>query len=158
MTPYASLKRMTFNMPFTIIVGIAIGGLLVPVATSFTEWAAERYDSAFPVIAMTGTLLSIGDNEAVITLQGRKLRKCAYLRTHAYALDADGDMHDAYITRIDMPETGTTRPIGDFQSGMWRVWPLPNSRGIVVYMNHLCGARVVVTRGADIDLTRGVVK
>lgn len=153
-----ALKRMTFNMPLTIIVGIGLGAMLVPIGASFAEWTAEQYDKAFPVVVMTGTLLSLSDNEAMISLQGRKLRKCAYIRTRAYAMDGDGDMHDTYIARADMPETGETRPVGAFQSGIWRVWPLPNSRSIVVYMNHLCGSRIVVTHGADIDLTKGVLK
>lgn len=158
MSTYASIKRMTFNMPFTIIVGMGLGALLVPVGTSLTDWMADQYDRTFPVVVMTGALLSMSDNEAIVSLQGRKLRECAYIRTRAYAMDGDGDMHDTYIARVDMPETGETRPVGSFQSGVWRVWPLPNSRAIVIYMNHLCGSRLVVTRGADIDLTRGVVK
>lgn len=158
MMPFAALKRVTFNMPITIVVGIVLGALLVPVGTSFTDWLAKQYDKSFPVVVMSGILLSMSNNEAVIALQGRKLRECAYLRTRAYAMDGDGDMHDTYIARADMPETGETRPVGAFQIGVWRVWPLPNSRSVVIYTNHLCGSRIVVTRAADIDLTKGVIK
>jgi hypothetical protein len=149
---------MALGMPLTIATGILFGAMLVPIGTAFADWLIERYDLAFPVVAMHGTLMSISDNEATITLQGRKLRKCGYIRLRAYAIDGDGDMHDTYIARVDVPETGETRPTGEFSSGMWRVWPLPNSRGIVVYANHLCGSRIVVTKVADIDLTKAARK
>lgn len=147
---FATVKRATFNMPFTIVIGLSLGGLLVPLGTSLYDWLADRYDGAFPVVEMHGKLLSHGDNEAVIALGGRKLRDCSYIRIQAYSVGADGNMSDTFIARTDIPEHGGTRPIGEFQIGTWRVWPLPNSRGITVYINHLCGSRIVLTKVADI--------
>ena len=147
---FATVKRATFNMPFTIVIGLSLGGLLVPLGTSLYDWQADRYDGAFPVVEMHGKLLSHGDNEAVIALGGRKLRDCSYIRIQAYSVGADGNMSDTFIARTDIPEHGGARPIGEFQIGTWRVWPLPNSRGITVYINHLCGSRIVLTKVADI--------
>ncbi len=151
----SSIKRLTFGMPLTIITGLTFGVMLVPIATFVVDWVEDRYDAAYPVVEMTGTLLSQQTGEAIIALDGRKIRDCIYLRTRAYAIDSTGHLNDTFIARVDMPETGETRPAGDFRGGMWRVWPLPNSRGIVVYTNHLCGSRVVVTKVANINLTKG---
>lgn len=152
---FAAVKRATFGMPFTIVLGLSLGGLLVPFGGVVDEWLSQRYDRMFPVVEMTGTLISRGDNEAVIAIGGRKLRECSYVRIQAYSVGADGNMTDAFISRTDIPESGETKPPGNFQVGTWRVWPLPQSRGLVVYVNHLCGSRIVLTKIADIPLNHG---
>lgn len=151
---FAAIKRITFGMPFTVIFGLALGGALVPLGSALISLLAEQYDRMFPVVEMHGTLLSFGDGEAVIALGGRKLRDCSYIRIQAYSLGLDGNMSDTFIARTDIPESGETKPTGNFQVGTWRVWPLPQSRGLVVYVSHLCGSRIVLTKIADIPLNR----
>lgn len=149
---YQSLKRVTFGMPLTIATGIVLGGLLSPVAIATNDWLAAQYDRVFPVVEMNGQLLSLGDDEAVIALAGRKNRECTYTGIQAYSVGRDGNMTDTFIVRTDIPESRDTKPRGTFDVGTWRVWPLPDSRGIVVYINHLCGSRVVLTKVAHIPL------
>lgn len=136
----SAVRRATFNMPFTIVFGLALGGLA----------CATYYDQAFPVVEMSGTLISHSNNEAVIAIGGSKLRECSYVRMQAYSRAADGNMMDAFIMRVDTPESGVTRPVGAFRIGTWRVWPLPQSKGVVVYISHLCGSRLVMTKIVDI--------
>lgn len=149
---FDGVKRATFGMPFTIIFGLSLGGLLVPFGGAAFEWFSQQYDRMFPVVDMTGTLISQGDNEAVIAIGGRKLRECSYVRIQAYSVGADGNMTDTFISRTDIPESGATKPQGNFQIGTWRVWPLPNSRGITIYVSHLCSSRVVLTKIAELPL------
>lgn len=61
-------------------------------------------------------------------------------------------MTDTFIVRTDIPESRDTKPRGTFDVGTWRVWPLPDSKGIAVYLNHMCGSRLVITQIADIPL------
>lgn len=146
----SAVRRATFNMPFTIVFGLALGGLLVPIGSMLTDSATTYYDQAFPVVEMSGTLISYSNNEAVIAIGGSKLRECSYVRMQAYSRAADGNMMDAFIMRVDTPESGVTRPVGAFRVGTWRVWPLPQSKGVVVYISHLCGSRLVMTKIVDI--------
>jgi len=139
-------------MPFTILIGIVVGTLLAPVVILTANEVHGVYDRAYPIVEMQGKLISLANDEAVIALSGRKLRECSYVRIQAYSLSENGDLNDAFITRTDMPEDGESKPKGSFLFGSWRVWPLPNSHGIVVYANHLCGSRVVLTKIADIPL------
>lgn len=152
MRTYQALKRITFGMPITIAIGLVMGGLLSPVVIATNDWLATQYDRVFPVVEMSGTLMSHSNGEAVIALGGRKNRECGYMRIQAYSQGSDGHMHDAFITRTDTPENGETKPVGVFQLGTWRVWPLPDSKGIAVYLNHMCGSRLVITQIADIPL------
>jgi hypothetical protein len=139
-------------MPFTVLLGFALGGLLAPLGMSLLNEAYLVYDGMFPVIKTEGRLLSAGNNEAVIAIVGEKLRPCTYVRIQAYSVGRDNNLEDAFIARVDSPESGETRPIGTYTFGAWRVWPLPDSKGIVVYVNHLCGSRLVLTKIADISL------
>jgi hypothetical protein len=155
---YASLKKFTFGMPFTVLLGFALGGLMAPLGVSLLNEAYLIYDNLYPVIKTEGKLLSVGAGEAVIAIVGEKLRPCTYVRIQAYAVGRDGNLEDAFIARIDAPESGETRPVGSYTLGAWRVWPLPNSKGIVVYANHLCGSRLVLTKIADIPLSEPAPK
>lgn len=149
---FSFVKRFTFGMPFTIALGLALGGFLVPIGSLLSDLVAEQYDTTFPVVDMQGTLISSSDGEAVIAMSGRKNRDCTYVGIRAYSLGRDGNLSDAYITRVDLPAGGATRPTGSFIVGTWRVWPLPDSRGVTVYSTHLCGSRIVLTKMADVAL------
>lgn len=152
MTAVQKIKRWTFNMPFTILLGLAVGGAMVPIGGTVVDGTTTIYDRVFPVVEMNGTLISYAHEEAVIALAGRKLRDCDYVRVQAYSLGADGNMSDAFIVRIDAPESGITRPRGNFLIGAWRVWPLKQSRGIAIYLHHFCGSRFVLSKAAEIPL------
>jgi hypothetical protein len=152
---YAHVKRATFGMPFTIILGLSLGAILVPAGTYFADAVAERYDAAFPVLEMTGNLVSASDGEAVISMAGTKNRDCTYIGIRAYSLDKDGNMSDVFIARTDNPTVGSTRPVGTFIIGSWRIWPLPDSKGVTVYASHLCGSRIVITKIAEVPLPHG---
>jgi hypothetical protein len=125
---------------------------LAPVGMAALDQLQDMYDSAFPVVDMKGKLISFSDDEAVVSIVGRKNRACNYVRIQAYSLDADGNMSDAFIARTDLPESGETKPRGSYTIGTWRIWPLPQSHGVVVYVNHLCGSRIVLTKIAEIPL------
>lgn len=152
---YGAVKRATFGMPFTIVLGLSLGAVLVPAGTYFADAIAAQYDETFPVVEIRGTLVSVADGEAVISMSGKKNRECTYIGIRAYSLGKDGNLSDAFIARTDTPINGNTRPVGSFVIGTWRVWPLPDSRGITVYANHLCGSRIVLTKIADVALPNG---
>lgn len=150
---YDAVKRVTFGMPFTIVFSVIVGVAAVPLAGVLVDGIYSQYDRIFPVVEASGALISQGNDEAVVAIGGSIRRNCIRLRLQAYALGTDGNMYDAFIVRTDMPEKPDTRPLGSFQVGTWRVWPLPNSRGLSIYVSHLCGSRIVLTKIVDLPLT-----
>ena len=151
----AELRRIAFDMPLTIIFGLALGGLLVPFGNLIGDELSELYDDAFPVVEMSTTLVVAANGEAVIAMSGKKNRDCTYVGIRAYSLDRDGNMSDAHITRTDGITESGTRPVGSFIVGTWRIWPIPDSSGISVYANHLCGSRMVLTKIAGLTIPKG---
>jgi hypothetical protein len=147
------LQAVTFGMPFTIAVGLLIGLVVSPVTTLLSDALFNAYDRAFPVVSAQASLISSNHDEVVISLRGVKLRDCSYLRLQAYSTNAHGETTDAFIGRMDGPTNGETRPKGAFMAGEWKVWPVEGAVSVVVYVNHLCGHRVVLTKLADIPLS-----
>lgn len=142
-----------FRYPGAAVAGLLAGlVLLVPMAQSVSQQALLTWDRLNPVVSMSGMLVQSSADEVVLSISGVKHRDCQYLRITAYTEWADGSMRDAYISRIDMPEKGETKPKGNFHIGSWRVWPRAGGVRVLAYVHHLCGSRMVTTKVADVPL------
>jgi hypothetical protein len=142
------------RQPFTIVFAVILGLLVAPAAAIAWHSALSLYDRAFPVVDMSGEVLRVNTEEAVIRIKGKKLRACTYLRVQALMRDDRGDMIDVYIQRVDMAENSDTKPIGSYHLGNWRVWPRNGATGAVINVNHLCGDRLITTKIADVEFAR----
>ena len=150
-----SVILQPLRYPVTLVVSLVFALLvLVPASTGLWAEGLKAFDRAYPVVEMSGTLLRATDNEVVVSIAGRKLRDCQYLRITAYAVGSDGVMRDAYIERVDHPEKGETKPIGAYDIGAWRVWPTHGAAAVRVYVHHVCGSRLVTTLIADVSAGR----
>lgn len=136
-------------MPFTVLVAAVVGYSVAPGGGADQLYAL--YDGLYPVVEMTGQLVSQEDGAAIVTATGTKKRACTYITLHAYARRNDV-LHGINATRVDRPADGHTNPVGKASIGYWRVWPLHDSDAVVLAVKYSCGGRLVVSRIADIPL------
>lgn len=136
-------------MPFTVMIAAVVGYSVAPGGGA--DQLYSIYDDLFPVVEMTGHLVSQEEGAAVVTASGEKKRSCQYITLHAYARRADV-LYDINAERVDKPADGHTKPVGKASIGHWRVWPLYGSDAVVLAVKHSCGGRLVVSKIADIPL------
>jgi hypothetical protein len=141
-----------WRMPWSALVGVLIGVFAAPVVTSGALGLTSLYDKAWPVLKMHGELVSASRDEVVIKIRGVKHRSCQYIRLQAMVMLPSGEMTDANIQRISMPENGDTKDPGVYYLGEWRIWPRQGATAVVVNANHLCGDRLIVTRIAEVNV------
>lgn len=146
-----ALRGMPYLIGSMVIVGGLLGGAVVPAV----QGALDAFDQAHPVVVARATLLPpAAPDEVLVRLSGRKDRDCQYIGLQAYTRRASDDaLIDAYIQRVDVPETGVTRPRGSFASlGTWRIWPRGGAGVVLIYAQHACGGRLVVGKLAELRL------
>jgi hypothetical protein len=156
MTRLASIVRYRWSL----LLSIAVGLLAAPVLSSVVggvvaQWWAE-YDAANPIVVMQGEVVTADVDEVVVRLWGKKsdqrAGECRYVRLLAYTRSLDGVLHDAFIRRVDMPETGQTKPPGSHAFGTWRVWPTPGAVAVLVHVLHDCAGRQVRTKALELPI------
>jgi hypothetical protein len=149
------MKRL-LQMPFAIFVGIVFGllfSLLMPVlGGSFLS----AYDGVFPVLRMSGTIVSKDGDSVVLHISGVKLRgeECRLVSVYGYTVD-DKSMRytDAIVQRVDMAQTGRVRDKGLYDIGLWSVRPVgSDTKRVQVYTHHECLGRAVLSIIADVSL------
>lgn len=140
------------QMRWTVLLAAFAGFFLAPVGQTWWRSVLYGYDDARPVVVMTGKLVSRNGDEVYIHMGGKKMRQCDYLRVQAYSRAMDGRLSDSYIRRVDIAERGDSKPIGAFDLGTWRIWPVGDAVGVVVYVQHDCDGRLVTTKIADVPI------
>lgn len=126
------------------IIGIALWPI-TQIAAPFT-WAL--YDKVYPIVTMDGDIVGRGADHADIHIYGKKNRQCKYIQTRSYIRIGE-QLKDVTGNRIDTPETGGTKPLGTFDIGVWRVTPIAGGSDVVMYVQHDCSGRLVLTKIAD---------
>jgi hypothetical protein len=140
------------EMRWTVLLTAAISLLLAPVGQTWWRGLLSYYDDAKPVVVMQAQLLTRTDHDAVLRIYGDKLRPCTYLRMQTYWRDSMGELHDAFAQRLDMPNRGDSKPLGSFDIGQWRVWPVQGAKSIVMFSQHDCDGRLVSTKMVEVAL------
>jgi hypothetical protein len=141
------------SMRWTIITSIALGIFLAPAGSFSLSALMDVFDARNPVVDMRADLVRLDTSGAVLHLYGHKLRACQYLALDAYAISDSGVMSDINIERIDIPADGNTKPLGTFDVGQWRAWPVAGTKRIVLYVQHNCSGRLIQTRISELPLT-----
>lgn len=116
--------------------------------------AIVLYNQNAPIIEMTGTLVSHDGHSAVIHVKGKKLRDCRFEKlTAMYKLKSNGLLVDANLARVgDLPPADGTRPVGDHDLGLWRIWPTDDAVRVMMFVQHTCGKETVMSKLAEVDL------
>jgi len=141
----------------SVIIGLLLGLITVPLSDVGLDAVREKYDSRNPVVVTNGTLLHREEDSVEVAIVGEKKRACIYVALAAYATGADGLMRDTYTLRVDMPSGGATRPVGPQSFGVWRLWPIPKGvTRIQMWSTHQCEGRLVRSLMAEIELGKTV--
>ena len=142
-----SIKRY----PIALLIGAIFGLLASPISVQITDAVFRPFDRAFPVVEMQGVIISRSGDAVDIHMSGTKNRECTYVQLLPYAVRGDR-MHDLSIQRLDSIVKGDTKPLGNFDIGVWRVWPVGGASAVVIMVQHICAGRIVTTKIAEVKL------
>lgn len=150
----AALRANLWPVAAAIVVGFA----LIPIVQrEYAAWSLDRQherERATPVVRMQGELVRRDGLEVWVHIKGAKLRECTFAGLTAYAVDAAGVRRDANIERADgVAATGSTKLPGDYDIGIWRVWPVvSDARTVLVMVEHLCDGIAIRSVIAEVPM------
>ena len=141
------------HAPYAIFVGTVLGLAVGLSNDSIENWFLTQYDALFPVVTTDVAIVSATRDEITLSIRGTKHRACQLSRPpHAEGRTSGGTPVEMSIERLDRKETLSTRPVGPFAAGLWRLWPRGNAASVQVYLTYNCGGRVVVAKYVDVAL------
>lgn len=148
-----SVVGRVLHSPYSMLIG-ALLGLAVGLSNdSVEDWVLTQYDVFFPVVTTNVSVVLATQEEILLSIRGFKHRNCQLSRPpHAEGRTSGGTPVEMSIERIDKEETLSTRPIGPFAAGLWRLWPRGNAASVQVYLTYSCSGRVVLAKYADVVL------
>jgi hypothetical protein len=141
-----------------VAAAIVVGFVLVPiVAREYEAWSvrqAERREMAHPVVTMTGRMVQRDAESVWVHIQGQKHRDCRYLGLTAHSIDMAGVRRDANVERADgIRERGSTKSPGNYDIGVWRVWPVgDDAQAVLVAVEHDCSGVSIRSIIAEVRL------
>lgn len=136
---------------WSVILGLIVGAVLLPVMqTEWASWRIERRiiaEQGTPVVKASAEILHREPGAVVLHITGEKLRDCKLVGTQAFSV-RNAVMTAARMEREwPMPLVLTPRPIGPFDMGRIRVWPVgDDAEEVVLYALHTCGSHNVEVR------------
>lgn len=139
------------DMKYTIASALMAGWLAYPALMQIPS----AIDHFFPVVTMSAQLVSQERDSVTIHIQGEKHRSCRFVQLDSYYKTISGVMVDANEIRLDgQIQDGSTKPVGSFDLGLWRIFPAPQDRAteVEMFVEHDCNGRLVITKIADIPL------
>ena len=128
-----------------LFVGIfVVGMVLQPTLQLLSSPVLAFYDWAYPVVVMDADIVARAADSVDLHIYGKKQRDCRYMGIQSF-LKTQAVLSDANQKRTSMPETGQTKPLGNFDIGVWRVWPIAGAEHVLMYVQHSCNGRHVLT-------------
>lgn len=136
---------------WSVIIGLAVGAVLLPVVHE--EWQSLRIEQNIiaehgtPVIRASATLIRRETDSVVMHVTGVKLRDCKLVGMQAFSVR--NSVMTAAKMELDghVPIAMIQRPIGPFDMGAVRVWPVGmDADEVVLYEMHTCGPQNVEIR------------
>ena len=108
---------------------------------------------ALPVVQMQGELVAQDATSVTLHVWGRKLRgSCRYVGISGYA-GYGPSLRDTMTERIDIAESGQTKPAGEYDIGLWKIKPTAGADRVLMYVTHSCGpGDLRVTKIAEVFL------
>lgn len=136
---------------WSIFLGLAVGAVLIPVVNE--EWKTWRHDvriaaeQGTPVVEATATILRRDEDSVILHVTGHKLRDCKLVGTQAFSVKNSVMMVARMQRSGELPIDLTPRPVGAFDMGAVRVWPVgQDADEVVLYALHTCGALNIEVR------------
>lgn len=147
------MKSHFVEMRWTILTAVIVGYMLSPFTQLGASTFFRMYDAMFPVVTAHGELTSRDSDSIYVHITGTKHRDCQYLQIDSYYSTPAGMLWDANETRTDLlPIDGASKPVGPFDIGVWRIFPVSGASSVQLYVEHSCAGRLVVTKIADVTL------
>ena len=145
---------------WSIIVGIVAGALVLPAAwhdvVAWRDAAEQQRQESTPVIAQSSVLVSARPDEVIIHVKGERLRgdECEYRGAAAYTLAPGRSPKLANVERMgDVQLRQHTRPVGPFDGGLWRVWPLEDgATTVLIQARYICVGHPVRATLAQVSI------
>lgn len=115
-------------------------GLLLGLYLSELNVLNKLRFAIFPVVSMQGYPIKVTDGNFYINIKGTKYRgdECQFKNIQAIGNRLVGPPVDLNVDRVDKPSLGITKIAGEYDIGVWRVWPSDDIIGFHVYVNHIC--------------------
>lgn len=150
------MKNTLRRHPVAVALYLMLGLFLGAIAPDLIPGARSWFDMTFrPVVVMSGRLVDVSEQQALVRIAGEKRRSCDFAGISAYALDPAGFGRDVKLSRADgIPQDGHTKPTGNFDLGVWRIDGIGHAVRAQVWVTHFCQGRRVVTKIADVALDR----
>jgi hypothetical protein len=140
LSPLCAMKKW----PGSVAIGALLGAALIPVAGEGVGAAVRAYYHARPIVTMRATLVVATSAAITVHLEAhRRASECRYVRMLAYTIDAEGQLQDASIKRLGLPESGTTKPPGVHDIGLWVIEPRADGVRVRIDIVHECAARII---------------
>lgn len=136
---------------WSIGAGFLAGIFLLPVISEeYGAWRDTRAliaEQGTPVVQAEAVIVSREASAVVLRVTGVKLRDCKLVGTQAFSVTRSV-MTTARMEREGpVPINMIPRPIGPFDMGEVRVWPVGvNADEVVLYALHTCGTRNIEVR------------
>jgi hypothetical protein len=144
-------QNRAIGLGWLLMLSLVTMAFIPTVAKAVLSPVFAVYDRYFPVVTMRGEITGSSESAIVVHMAGTKNRNCKYVRLQAFA--GKGDiLRDVNLMRIDVPESGATKPQGTFDIGYWRIWPVDKSETVLVFAQHDCDGRTVITKIAEVTL------
>lgn len=137
---------------WSIGAGLLIGFILLPIIQ--TEWHEYKEtqdmlaEQGTPVVAASAVIVDREPDAVLLSVKGVKLRDCKLVGTQAFSV-REAVMSIAKLERVGgpVPINLTPRPVGPFDMGIIRVWPVGSDADeVVLYALHTCGLRNIEVR------------
>lgn len=153
----AIASRWVWKTRYTIVLGILLSAFVMDGAL---DRALRWYDRAAPIVEMQGKLIHTDGHSTLIHITGKKMRDCKFVRINAYyQFRGNGMLVDAFLERMAGPIDGATKPVGEYDLGMWRIWPTDDATKVLVYVHHECCGphpETVLSKIAEVPIERSM--
>lgn len=142
-----------WNVRWTITVTLVIGIFL---SSSLTDYILYTYrmwwDATHPVVVTSGTLVTRTETIATIHIKGEKMRDCTFIALHAYTRK-NGTLSTANKERFELITEGpSNKPLGKYDAGKWKIWPLGDADTVLMSVMHNCDGRIITTKIAEVPV------
>lgn len=152
--PFYSFLCATYHNPWIAVLGVTVGAGTMWVKDIRNEAAvAQALARDRPVVAIKSTLVQVDSFGVILKVgPGEKLRECEYLGIQGFIRMPSGFLREVPVKRIDVPETGQTKPVGKFADfGEWRLSTrMVGATRAYLYVNHDCNGYTKASMIGDV--------
>lgn len=136
---------------WSAILGLIVGiGFIPVISQEWQSWRLEQQtadEQGTPVVQAEASIVRREPDAVVLRVTGVKLRDCKLVGTQAFSV-INSVMTAAKMERAGpVPIAMIPRPVGPFDMGEVRVWPVGmEAEEVVLYALHTCGSRNIEVR------------